>query len=202
MGQSAPSNLTSDAGLLCFICCRARRTWRRQQEKSQGTHRRQADGRGAWPQGFSDASIRSYVSRGRRAWAPGQGFPGMNKSALSPWELPLSLGQAGRGQLAGRGSWALQCQGPACSRDAHSPKRVSHDIREPAMPAGLRMAREFLGRPGPRMAPDRARRGHQEALCRLHFRSLCQALAPEDAPWAGPSPVHTGLRCTVPEGRL
>lgn len=64
------------------------------------------------------------------------------------------------------------------------------------------MAREFLGRPEPRMVPGRARRGHQEALCRLHFRSLCRALAPEDAPWAGPTPVHTGLRCTVPEGRL
>lgn len=82
--QSAPSNPTSAAGLLCFICCRGGRTWWRQQEESQGTQRRQGDGRGAWPQGLSDASIRSYVSRGRRARAPGQGFPGMDKTALSP----------------------------------------------------------------------------------------------------------------------
>ena len=98
--QSAPSNLTSATELLCFICCQGGRTWRRQQEESQGTHRRQGDGRDAWPQGLSDVSIWLDVSRGRRPWAPGQGFPGMSKSALCPRELPES--GPGRERTAGR----------------------------------------------------------------------------------------------------
>lgn len=97
--QSAPSNLTSAAELLCFIVARAG-VLGGDSRNTQGTHRRQGDGRRAWPQGLPDASIWLDVSRRRRPWAPRQGFPRMSKSALCPRELPES--GPGRERTAGR----------------------------------------------------------------------------------------------------
>lgn len=93
----------------------------------------------------------------------------------------------------GEDSWQAGAPGhctarvwPAPNKDAHSPKRVSHNIREPAMPAGLRMAWEFLGRPEPRMAAGRASRGHREDLSWLCIRSPLQGC------WCRKTPAGQG----------
>lgn len=201
--QSSPSNLTSAAGFRCFICCRGGRTWRRQQEESQGTHRRQGDWRGTWPQGRYDESIWLYVSWGRRPWALGQGFPGMNKSALSPWELPES--GPGRERPAGRqglldtalpGSSLLQTKMPICPKvyliilgNLQCPQDYgwhgsSWGGQSPEWP--LVGPAEVTGRTSPGSV--------SEAQCRVAGAGRC--------PLGRAEPVHTGLWWTVPKGRL